>query len=182
MYNLNQVEYEYLEKQIGKQVKYYRTIYPEKVDEMWSIGVFAIGKACKKYDKSRTDAQFTTYATRAIINDLKHWHRSEKRTIGHLYLDKECFSKDDRPDTMYNNIKFSEPDVANNSQLRIDIERAMTCLSKKQREVIELQLEGLTQQQIADRLGVKLCAVQANIYRAYGKMKHHTALRGYENV
>ena len=69
MYNISEKELKYLEHIIGGQVNHYKVIYPYKLDELWSLGYFAIGKACSLYDgENNGNVKFTTYATSAIIN------------------------------------------------------------------------------------------------------------------
>ena len=51
--------------------------------------------------------------------------------------------------------------------------RAYHALSKREREVIELSIEGLTHEVVAERLGISIKTAQVHRYNAYRKLKLH---------
>ena len=52
-----------------------------------------------------------------------------------------------------------------------DMEQALTLMTNKQRKVIELRLKGLSQQKIADKLGVSQQAISKHIQRGINRSK-----------
>jgi len=58
----------------------------------------------------------------------------------------------------------------------IDIERALACLTAKQREAVVLAMQGYTQAEIAEALGITRENVAYRISRAYKSLQKHSFL------
>ena len=171
MYNISEKELKYLEHIIGRQVNHYKVVYPYKLDELWSLGYFAIGKACHLYDgENNSNVKFTTYATSAIINEIRHWHRKEKHTINNAYLEEPVSDKC----TLHDVISLRDTG-ANNSynhlEIKLDLERAMKKLNNEQCKVIELKLKGYTNLEIAEILNLSYRQVTRRAEDAYSTLR-----------
>jgi RNA polymerase sigma factor (sigma-70 family) len=53
----------------------------------------------------------------------------------------------------------------------IDIERALACLTAKQREAVTLAMQGYTQAEIAEMLGINQSSVNRRLQSAYDCIK-----------
>jgi len=168
MYQITEREYQYLEGIIGKQVAYYKANYPHKVDEIWSVGIYAIGKACSQFDNTRTEAKFTTYASSAIMNEIRHWHRSEKKTLRDGYMDNSLY--DDEEDNFHQILADSKDEYLD-IELRLDLANAINKLTPKQQRVVNLKLKDLSNIEIAEQVGVKRHEISRILNRAYKKLK-----------
>ena len=60
----------------------------------------------------------------------------------------------------------------------IDIERALACLTAKQREAVVLAMQGYTQAEMAVRLGIHRNSIKRRLIRAQ-KVCIYTVSRGY---
>lgn len=171
MYNISEKELKYLEHIIGTQVNHYKVVYPYKLDELWSLGYFAIGKACHLYDgENNRNVKFTTYATSAIINEIRHWHRKEKRSITNVYLDEQVVDNGN----LYNVISLTDTEgnnSYNNLEIKLDLRKAMKKLSNEQCKVIQLKLEGYSNLEIAEILNLTYRQVIARTESAYSTLR-----------
>lgn len=171
MYNISEKELKYLEHIIGRQVNHYKVVYPYKLDELWSLGYFAIGKACHLYDgENNPNVKFTTYATTAIINEIRHWHRKEKHTICNAYLDEPVSDNGNLHDVI--SLKDAEGNNSYNGlEIKLDLHKAMKKLTNEQCKVIELKLEGYTNLEIAEILNLSYRQVTRRAEDAYSTIR-----------
>ena len=165
MYQISENEFDYLKGIIGNQIACYYSNYSNKSDELWSLGVFAIGKACDKYSED-SKASFTTYATRAIINEFRNWHRSEKKHLTDLYLDNKIDDESSKINNYYNIIGGKEVDI----DLKLIIEDAVQTLRPFEQEIVRLMMQGYEYKTIATIQGVSKQAMSTRIFRIRQKL------------
>lgn len=55
---------------------------------------------------------------------------------------------------------------------RVEVEKALICLSTEQFEVVRMTLDGYSQAEIADRLGVPVGTVKSRLRLAFGKLRY----------
>lgn len=169
MYQITEKEFNFLQRVISNQVASYNANVPHYSDELWSIGIYTIGKACAKYDESNTKVKFTTYATSAIINNFRNWYRDEKKRIADAYIDADI--NEEKNLGTFHQI-LSAKDEQNNLELHLDLQEAMKVLSKDERTTIEMYMQGYTLQEISHVIGyTHISSVARILKRAYDKMK-----------
>ena len=168
MYQITEKEFNFLQRVISNQVASYNRNIPYYADELWSIGIYRIGKACAKYDESNTKVKFTTYATSAIINNFRNWFRDEKKRMTDAYIDAEINEKNLNT---YHEI-LSAKDEQNNLELHLDLQEAMKVLSKDELTTVEMYMQGYTLQEISHVIGyTHISSVARILKRAYDKVK-----------
>lgn len=137
----------------------FRTSALYDYDDLFQIGCIGLWEAIKRYDKTKK-CKFSTYATfwiRAELERAKTYSMRQRRQVQTVSIDKplpdgqQCF-RDLLPDV--NNLE--EEVIA--SDLR-------EWLLKKEPELISLRLQGLTQAQIGERIGVSPQRVGAKLKR-----------------
>ena len=169
MYQINEKEFNFLQRVISNQVASYNANVPHYSDELWSIGIYTIGKACAKYDESNTKVKFTTYATSAIINNFRNWYRDEKKRIADAYIDAEL--NEEKNLHTFHEI-LSAKDEQNNLELHLDLQQAMKVLSKDERAAVEMYMQGYTLEEISHVIGyTHKSRVARTLKRAYDKVK-----------
>lgn len=169
MYEINEKEFNFLKKVISNQIACYNANIPYEADELWSVGIYAIGNACAKYDEANTKAKFTTYATSAIINNFRWWFRDQKKRMTDLYIDADL--NEEKNVFTYHEM-LSAKDEHNELELHLDLLQAMKVLTKDEQTVIEMYMQGYTQEEIKDIIGyTQISRVSRILRRAYDKMK-----------
>ena len=169
MYEITEQEFTFLQKIIANQIACYNANLPYYTDELWSIGIYTIGKACANYDESNTKAKFTTYATTAIINNFRCWFRTEKKRFTDAYIDAEV--NEEKNLCTYHDM-LSGRDEQKDLELHLDLQEAMKVLTKDERTAVEMYMQGYTQQEINDVIGYsQRSSVSRTLTRAYHKMK-----------
>lgn len=173
MYQITEQEFNFLKRVIANQIACYNANIPHEADELWSIGVYAIGKACAKYDPTNSKAKFTTYASSAIINNFRCWFRDQKKRMTDGYID--AVINDNK-----NLCTFHEMITTNEHidlDIKLSIKDAMKVLSEKEYTVVTMYMEGYSQREIAEELGYyNRSCVSRTLSRAYDKMR--TELEG----
>lgn len=100
---------------------------------------------------------------------------------GEERLEKRCRDMaENRLVSMYTNTEDGEEEIqfdsgedfAENIATKDEVHSILDCLTERQRQVVEMYyLEQLTQQQIADRLGIKKQSVNENLKLAFNRLQ-----------
>lgn len=169
MYQITEQEFTFLKRVIANQIACYNANIPYYSDELWSIGIYTIGKACAKYKDGETKAKFTTYASTAIINDFRCWFRDNKKRMTDGNIDAEI--NEEKNLCTYHDMIESRNEHAD-LELHLDLEKAMKVLSNNERIAVEMYMDGYSQKEISDVIGYcNRSCVSRTLTRAYDKMK-----------
>jgi DNA-directed RNA polymerase specialized sigma24 family protein len=108
-------------------------------------------------------------------NDFKnsYYHKKTKHPMVSLEAFQEDYKKNhDGAEWDKADIRIDlEGDIA----AKVDVERFMATLSEKDRQILELRVEGFTYQEIADKVGYKThSAVKKRIDKIGSKFQEHT--------
>ena len=171
MYEITEKEFNFLQRVISNQIASYNANVPHYSDELWSIGIYTIGKACAKYDESNTKVKFTTYATTAIINNFRCWFRDEKKRMTDAYIDADINENEEKNLGTFHQI-LSAKDEQSNLELHLDLQQAMKVLSKDELTTVEMYMQSYTLEEISHVIGYTHANSVARILkRAYDKVK-----------
>lgn len=153
-------------------IKWFAGTHGISLEEYYDILAIALCKAALKYDPEKS--LFSTYAVKTMSNEYcLHMRRSNtksryinKITISYdqpifdcEYLDGNCTILD----TLFNEYDSTEDKAIMN----ISIKELMPLLSETEQQVILLIINGLTQRQIAEKIGVS----QPQVSRIVKKIK-----------
>ena len=126
-------------------------------------GMLGLCKAAEKWDESRS--KFSTFAMFCIRSEIQMEFRRRSKHNGIFSLDYEYAGEDGEPTTLADRV-IGDEDVPY-FDLSIDLSR----LKEKERKIAELLLTGMTQVDIANKLGVS----KVSVCRTVRKIR---ALRG----
>lgn len=178
-------KYEYLIKSTINKVynnKKFLELHGILEEELYQSGLIGFYKACASYDKSK-NTNFKTHA----INHIK-WNinvESKRDSLGKAYkwtydladrvsLDAEMGFNDDVTTTLYDIIGFEDEAYLNiEANDRVDelVDSIRRTVSPNASKIVRLKLEGRTNQQVADILGVSHQTVSAQLRKYKGAIK-----------
>jgi RNA polymerase sigma-70 factor (ECF subfamily) len=124
----------------------------------------------------RGDASLSTWLHRITVNRCLNWKRRWARRLKWLHTTTD--STDDKP------VKEPESDLPSpenrmaDAQTRLQIDKALKMLPEQARAVFVLrELEGLSYEEIAETIGIKLGTVRSRLFHARKRLK--TMLRPF---
>lgn len=154
--------YEQFKNLIYKQCQSWLGMY--EFDDLQQVAFIGMQKAYKTYDVKK-DVLFLTYASTAISNELKIYHRKNKKHLDTFSLNKTFSFKDDEMeyiDTIADNVNYEE--IAFNNIECENLIKALEKLDPEERKLIEdLGLKSKTQREVSERLNLS----QSRISRKY---------------
>lgn len=114
----------------------------------------------EKFDSLPSDTQYRSYLYTAVRNRCLNYIRDKKT---HLSIDR-----------VPENLLVEQQTTLETSELERQIEMAIQSLPEKCRMIFELsRLEGLKYAQIAEKMGISIKTVEAQMSKALGIMKKH---------
>ena len=120
-------------------------------EDLYQVGAIGLIKAAKSYDRSR--GKFSTLAARCIYmtqaNEMRKLQKSKRQAPQSLiYLDAPI---KDNGQPIGDLIAAPDQDAID---LRIDVQAVLDGLPERERRIVALRRQGVSQQKIAKRLGV----------------------------
>lgn len=142
------------------------------VDEVISDFYFKLASNIDKYDANRSKgAWFSTIAQHCTCDYFKKENRWNKNTERMIFKDEDG----DYCEMEYSDSYCSDNERADNmiiSRERINlIERVIASLSKEEARILELKIEGCSNEEIGKELGISDGAVRTKICRARKRFK-----------
>ena len=131
------------------------TYYPNHIgdEDLEQEGFIGLCRAAEKFDDTR-DAKFSTFACSTIHNYLRHYFTGlsrQKRTANLISLDLEIKHDDGSGDMLHEVIEDKKADTLFK---QCEIENFIDELDDREREIVKLRREGLTDEEIGERLGL----------------------------
>lgn len=151
--------------------KYYKTFGR---DDAIQISLLGLWKACCTYDESK-NITLGTYSYKIMMNEFYMQFRDLKKKEGFIDISIE--------EIIYDNIKISDTlyDEYNNEDKIIDnmdtnrlrdiINEELKLLSSRNRYIINMYLNGVTQMKIANKIGLSQASVSRTIKSFCDNMK-----------
>lgn len=140
--------------------KYYSNIKDQ--DELISIGTIGLIKAVSTFDYSKGN-KFATYGSKCIENEILMHFRSQKKTLGDVYIDEPIDTDKDGNTLTLMDIVADENNILDQVDLMIRSQQLYRflncCLDKREIEIIKHRygLYGnppLTQREVSKMLGI----------------------------
>lgn len=141
------------------------TYYPTFAndEDIIQCGMLGLCLAADAWDAEQ--GAFSTFATRCISNQIIKEFRARKKHKGVLSLDYEYKDGDGEGATLAD-ITIGTPDVD-----WADIDGLYDILTEKERTIIDLRRNGVTQREIADRIGMSQQMVCTHLRRAKRRLE-----------
>lgn len=114
-------------------------------EDLKQEALLGLWKACMTFDPSK--AQFSTYAIRCILNQINMYYRKESNKPLTVSLNAPV-GEDGL--TMEDVLEDPCPSI---DEGLIDLKTYLAGLTDEERKIIQLNVEGFTQQQIGDKMG-----------------------------
>ena len=159
--------------------KYYASY--SSPDDLLSVGSLGLIKAVDSF-KSEFGTRFATYGAKCVQNEILMYFRAQKKKHNEVSInDTIDIDKDGNPLTYLDIISIDE-DIADDLDLKIHIERALSlvesALTEREREIIVLRygLKGFqprTQREVAKYLGISRSYVSRIEKKALEKLKEN---------
>lgn len=172
MYQLNEMEYKEMEKIVYHEMKSFVRIYKYDRDEFYSMGIYALGKACATWDKDKT-ASFKTYAATCIRNEYLNFNRKcqNNKKLQQLSLNYETNAdSEDEATTMLDKLVSDLTDYTR-VENHMDLEDAYKVLSPRDFKMITMWRDGYKHKEIAEELGINTPCVGRYLIRIYSKLR-----------
>lgn len=157
--------------------KYYSNIKDQ--DELISIGTIGLIKAVSTFDYSKGN-KFATYGSKCIENEILMHFRSQKKTLGDVYIDEPIDTDKDGNTLTLMDIVADENNILDQVDLMIRSQQLYRflncCLDKREIEIIKHRygLYGnppLTQREVSKMLGISRSYVSRIETKALAKLK-----------
>lgn len=153
-------KYYYLVKKIAK---YYLNFSIDPIEDLIQVGLIALVKAYRKFDKNKNIKIFENYATLYIKGYIRHYLR-DKQNILRLSNNKIkeitiIWIDNDKKDEKYNNknqyILENEVSFQENIENKIFLDSIISKLDDKKKNIIKLRyFYNLTQNELSKIIGV----------------------------
>lgn len=114
-------------------------------DDLKQEALLGLWKACMTFDSSKS--RFSTYAVTCILNQLKLYFRKEAKQLQTISLSTTV---GEEGLTIEDTLEDPCPSV---DEKLIDLKSYIAGLTDEERKIIQLNIEGFTQQQIGDKMG-----------------------------
>ena len=127
--------------------KHYPTF--AKDEDLQQEALLGLWQACLTYDKSKS--QFSTYATSCILNKIRVWIRDRSKHPDTVSLSTPIKGYEEEGMTLEDTIEDPVPSI---DEGLIDLKNFIGSLQERDQKMIKLRVQGLTQKQIAQELGM----------------------------
>lgn len=127
--------------------KHYPTF--AKDEDLKQEALLGLWQACMTYNKDK--AQFSTYASSCILNKVKVWFRERCKHPEMVSLSTPIGGYEEEGLTLEDAIEDPVPSI---DEGLIDLKNFLGSLRDRDQEIIKLRMQGLTQKQIAQQLGM----------------------------
>ena len=149
------------------------------IEDLVSIGTIGLIKAINTF-KADKNIKLATYASRCIENEILMYIRKNAGTRAEISIDEPLNTDWDGNELLLSDILGSDEDSISYEievmEERMAIRRAVSELSKREREIIELRygMNGkreLTQKEVADKLGISQSYISRLEKKIIAKLK-----------
>lgn len=127
--------------------KYYPTF--AKDEDLKQEALIGLWQACLTYEESKS--KFSTYAVSCILNKMKVWLRDRSKHPDTISLSTPIGGYEEEGLTLEDTI---EDPVLAIDEGYIDLKDFLASLSERDQKIVKLRMQGLTQKQIAQELGM----------------------------
>lgn len=132
-----------------------------------------ITKALESQFSFRGDAQVTTWLYRILTNLFINEVRAEKRHTTNPVSDDEIIAIADKKDAEHN-------DLVNDIYLSDAFKKAVQALPQDQQIILQAELEGLDNEEMAARFSIGVGAAKSRLFRAKQMLKQELEKLGIE--
>nr|DAH56616.1 MAG TPA: DNA directed RNA polymerase subunit [Caudoviricetes sp.] len=137
-------------------------------DDLIQEGMMALWNACNTFDESKGVA-FSTYAVKCISNAMGMFMRKENMATN------RCISLDDFIDPDKGSATYAdviEAEDYDRSDKVLMLSQAMEIIKETpQYEIVKMKLQGMSQVQIAKKLGITQCSVSEQLRGLYARVR-----------
>lgn len=160
-------------KQTEREALFYKNVelayfvvwkhYPTfaKDEDLKQEALLGLWQACLTYNKSK--AQFSTYASSCILNKLRMWFRERNKRPETVSLSTPIVVGEEGL-TLEDTIEDPVPSI---DEGLIDLKNFLGSLRDRDQEMIKLRMQGLTQKQIAQELGMSRVSCAKRLSRIW---------------
>ena len=127
--------------------KYYPTF--AKDEDLKQEALMGLWQACLTYDESKS--KFSTYAVSCMLNKMKVWLRDRSKHPDTVSLNSPVGGYEEEGLTLEDTIEDPVPAI---DEGYIDLKDFLASLSERDQKIVKLRMQGLTQKQIAQELGM----------------------------
>ncbi len=168
-------------KNLIKIKAYANTIVGADVEDVMQEGMIGLFKAVRNFDENR-DASFKTYAetciNNQIINAIKRYSRKKHLPLNSsVSLDNETIflNENDMKTTNYVGKSSEEPEAVLLMKEKIKNlqDESVTCFSRFENEVMIGIIRGISQKEIAEKLGKNEKSIENAVQRIRKKLENH---------
>lgn len=135
-------------------------------EDLFATGIVGLVKAINGFDVEK-GYQFSTYATRCVSNEILMTFR--KKRIETAFSLDDTFKIGNGEEVSYKEIIPDNKNIEESVIAKESVENYMSNLSDREKQIICLQMNGKTQQQIADDMGLTQSYVSRILKSAYKK-------------
>ena len=144
---LEQLFYKNVELAYFVMWKHYPTF--AKDEDLKQEALLGLWQACLSYDQQKS--LFSTYASHCIHNRLRVWLRERSKHPDTVSLNSPVGGYEEEGLTLEDTIEDPVPSI---DEGLIDLKNFLGSLRDRDQEMIKLRMQGLTQKQIAQELGM----------------------------
>ena len=118
-------------------------------EDLKQEALLGLWQACLSYDQQK--AMFSTYASHCIHNRLRVWFRERNKHPDTVSLNSPVGGYEEEGLTLEDTIEDPVPSI---DEGYIDLKDFLASLSERDQKIVKLRMQGLTQKQIAQELGM----------------------------
>lgn len=127
--------------------KHYPTFAQD--EDLKQEALLGLWQACLSYDQQKS--MFSTYASHCIHNRLRVWFRERSKHPDTVSLNNLVSGYEEEGLTLEDTIEDPVPAI---DEGYIDLKDFLASLSERDQKIVKLRMQGLTQKQIAQELGM----------------------------
>ena len=129
-------------------------------------------KAYQHLETLRDTEQFSSWLFSIAAQRIVAWYRKNRQRIDRELL--SCVSEQILQAASVTAYRVAQQDVADRARLK-SLLSLIDTLSDSEKTVLRLRLDGLSYEEMANKLGISVAAVKHRLYRAKKKLKELTA-------
>ena len=127
--------------------KHYPTFAQD--EDLEQEAMLGLWQACLSYDQQKS--MFSTYASRCIHNRLRLWLRERSKHLDTVSINSPIRGYEEKGLTLEDTIEDPVPAI---DEGYIDLKDFLASLSERDQKIVKLRMQGLTHEQIAQKLGM----------------------------